>query len=73
MLLPDPPIICQHCQKDTGYTNRGLMHFVIPQGGLQCKSCGKTFLEKPGVTWCSSAIKKVEDRLDDAIVGWDGK
>ena len=73
MIIPDPPIICKHCQKDTGYTNRGLMHFVIPHGGLRCQSCGEIFLEKTEIFFSTSTTTKIKERLSDDIVEWGDK
>ena len=45
MLQPDKPVKCPNCLKDSGYTDRGLSMYVIPDEGLTCKSCGEKFLK----------------------------
>jgi len=39
------PITCPYCGKDSGFTEESLMYYVIPQGGIHCKNCGKLILE----------------------------
>jgi hypothetical protein len=49
MIQPDKPLVCRWCHEETGYTERGIMHLVLPDGGLKCKNCGEVFLrnDKP--------------------------
>lgn len=41
----NPPVKCPHCLKDSGFTELGLAHYVIPYEGLQCEQCGEFFLK----------------------------
>ncbi len=48
---PDKPVKCRLCGKDSGYTEQGLMHRVLPPEGLRCKSCDQVFLGERQVRW----------------------
>jgi len=43
MIIPAKPIICYHCNKQSGYT-KGHLWMVIPPKGLCCKNCGKVVI-----------------------------
>jgi hypothetical protein len=47
-------IICPYCQKPSGYTQEGLMFFVITYD-LCCKHCGKIVITKPSIGWKDKA------------------
>jgi predicted RNA-binding Zn-ribbon protein involved in translation (DUF1610 family) len=49
MIPPDKPVKCQMCHKETGMTEKGLMHYVLPRGGLKCPNCGYTVIRKTDV------------------------
>jgi DNA-directed RNA polymerase subunit RPC12/RpoP len=45
VIRPDKPIKCPHCRKDSGYTDKGLSMYLIPDEGLRCKECGEHFMK----------------------------
>lgn len=44
-------IICQHCHKNSGYTEEGFRHFVISQD-IKCRNCGKVIIHYDGGVKC---------------------
>lgn len=51
MVTEPEKIICPSCQQDTGFTDRGLMHYVLPNDGLKCPGCGHDVISKTQITW----------------------
>jgi len=50
-MLREHRIECQWCHEDAGYTERELMHVVLPPGGLKCKNCGEVFMRNDRLEW----------------------
>jgi hypothetical protein len=42
-MYKETPIICPYCEKDTGYTEERLMHYVL-QSDLKCPHCQKVII-----------------------------
>ena len=41
----ETPIVCPHCEKESGYVKEGLMLFVVVED-LRCKNCGEIVIHK---------------------------
>ena len=51
MIRPDKSIKCRCCGKDSGYTEKVIMHMVLPEEGLKCQHCGAVVIAKRRVEW----------------------
>jgi len=44
-------IICQHCHKNSGYTEEGFQFYVI-SSDIKCRQCGKVIIHYDGGVRC---------------------
>lgn len=44
------PIICPHCNQDTGWSQESLM-FLYLSDDLRCSKCGEIIVHIPKITW----------------------
>jgi len=50
MINIETPIICLHCKMPTGWTEEGLLFFVI-EYDMHCPHCDKIVIYANKVTW----------------------